>query len=78
MEVSCRLHVPAALTLCKEPRYPFYRRVGGPLGQSGRCEDGKCICLCQESKASSYVTAPVTELLTAGGLKEINSHAAAN
>jgi hypothetical protein len=30
------LHVPAALPPGKSPRYPFYRRLGGPQSWSGR------------------------------------------
>jgi hypothetical protein len=30
LEVSGQLHAPAALPPGKSPRYPFYRRLGGP------------------------------------------------
>jgi hypothetical protein len=33
MEEGGQLHAPAAL-----PRYPLYRRLGGPQGRSGRVE----------------------------------------
>jgi hypothetical protein len=34
--VSGQLHAPAALPPGKRPRYPFYRRLGGPQSRSGR------------------------------------------
>jgi hypothetical protein len=34
--VSGQLHAPAALPPGKSPRYPFYRRFGGPQSRSGR------------------------------------------
>jgi hypothetical protein len=34
--VSGQLHAPASLSLGKSPRYPFYRRLGGPQRRSGR------------------------------------------
>jgi hypothetical protein len=34
--VSGQLHAPAALPLGKSPRYPFYRRLGGPQSRSGQ------------------------------------------
>jgi hypothetical protein len=37
LEVSGQLHAPAALPPRKDtPRYPFYRRLGGPQSRSGR------------------------------------------
>jgi hypothetical protein len=36
VEVSGQLHAPAALSPGKSPRYPFYRRLGGPQSRSGR------------------------------------------
>jgi hypothetical protein len=36
LEVSGQLHAPAALLPGKSPRYPFYRRLGGPQSRSGR------------------------------------------
>jgi hypothetical protein len=36
MEVSGQLHVPAALSPRKEPRYPLSRRLAGPQNQSGQ------------------------------------------
>jgi hypothetical protein len=36
MEVSGQRHAPANLRPGKETRYPLYRRLGGPQGQSGR------------------------------------------
>jgi hypothetical protein len=41
MEVSGQLHAPAALPPEKSPRYPFYRRLGGPQSRSGRYEELK-------------------------------------
>jgi len=37
MEVGGQRHAPAALPLGKN-RYPLYRRLGGPHGQSGRVQ----------------------------------------
>jgi hypothetical protein len=39
--VSGQLHAPAALPPGKSPRYPFYRRLGGPQSRSGRCGEVK-------------------------------------
>jgi hypothetical protein len=36
MGVGGQLHAPAALPPEKRPRYPLYRRLGGPQGRSGR------------------------------------------
>jgi hypothetical protein len=36
MEVSGRLHAPAALPPGKEPLVPLDRRLGGPQSRSGR------------------------------------------
>jgi hypothetical protein len=36
MEVSGQRHAPAASPPGKEPRYPLYRRLGGPQSRSGR------------------------------------------
>jgi hypothetical protein len=36
VEVSGQLQAPAALRPGKGPRYPFYRRLGGPQSRSGR------------------------------------------
>jgi hypothetical protein len=41
LEVSGQLHAPAALPPGKSPRYPFYRRLGGPQSRSGRYEEVK-------------------------------------
>jgi hypothetical protein len=34
--MSGQLHAPAALPPGKSPRYPFYRRLGGPHSRSGQ------------------------------------------
>jgi hypothetical protein len=39
--VSDQLHAPAALLPGKSPRYPFYRRLGGPQSRSGRYGEAK-------------------------------------
>jgi hypothetical protein len=36
MEVSGQIHAPAALPQGKSPRYPLYKRLGGPQSRSGR------------------------------------------
>jgi hypothetical protein len=41
--VSGQLHAPAALPSGKSPRYPFYRRLGGPQGRSGRYGEVKIL-----------------------------------
>jgi hypothetical protein len=41
VEVSGQLHAPTALPLGKGPRYPFYRRLGGPQSRSGRYGEAK-------------------------------------
>jgi hypothetical protein len=41
--VSGQLHAPAALPPGKSPRYPFYRRLGGPQSRSGRYGEVKII-----------------------------------
>jgi hypothetical protein len=43
LEVSGQLHAPAALPLGKSPRYPFYRRLGGPQSRSGRYGEDKIL-----------------------------------
>ena len=37
--VSGQQHAPAALYPPGKTRYPFYRRLGGPQGRSGRSEN---------------------------------------
>jgi len=46
MEVSDRLHTPAALLPEKDTRYPLYRRLGGPQIQSEPVAKMKDPCLC--------------------------------
>jgi hypothetical protein len=41
MEVRGQLHVSAALPKRKSPRYPLYRRLGGPQSRSGRYGEEK-------------------------------------
>jgi hypothetical protein len=41
MELCGQLHDPAALPPGKSPRYPFYRRFGGPHSRSGTYGEGK-------------------------------------
>jgi hypothetical protein len=36
-------HTPAALPPGKSPRYPLYRRFGGPQSRSGRHEEVKIL-----------------------------------
>jgi hypothetical protein len=36
LEVSGQLHAPAALPPGRSPRYPLYRRLGGPQSRSGQ------------------------------------------
>jgi hypothetical protein len=45
MEVSGQLHAPATLPPGKSPRYPFYRRFGGPQSRSGRYGEVKIFIL---------------------------------
>jgi hypothetical protein len=39
MEVSGQLHIPAALSPGKSPRYPLDRRLGRPQRRSGRGDE---------------------------------------
>jgi hypothetical protein len=43
LEVSGQLHAPAALPPGKSPRYPLYRRLGGPQSRSGQHEEEKIL-----------------------------------
>jgi hypothetical protein len=43
--VSGELHAHAALPPGKSPRYPFYRRLGGPQSRSARYEEVKMFTL---------------------------------
>jgi hypothetical protein len=43
--MSGQLHAPAALPPEKSPRYPFYRRFGGPQNRSGRYGEVKIFTL---------------------------------
>jgi hypothetical protein len=45
LEVSGKLHVPAALPPEKDPRYPLYRRLGEAQGRSGRGGEEKILTL---------------------------------
>jgi hypothetical protein len=45
LEVSGQLHAPAALPPGKRPRYPFYRRLGGPQSRTGRYGEVKIFTL---------------------------------
>jgi hypothetical protein len=43
MEVSGQLHAPAALSPGKSPRYPFYRKLGGPQSRPGQHGEVKIV-----------------------------------
>ena len=43
MEISGKIHAPAALSAGKNPPYPLNRRLGGPQSQSGRFEEDKSL-----------------------------------
>jgi hypothetical protein len=45
LEVSGLLHAPDAWPPGKSPRYPFYRRLGGPQSRSGRYGEVKIFYL---------------------------------
>jgi hypothetical protein len=38
-----QLHVPAALSPGKSPRYPLDKKLGGPQSRSGRCREVKIL-----------------------------------
>jgi hypothetical protein len=59
MEVSGQLHVPAALLLEKDPRYPLDRRLGGPQSWSGHGGEEKTSQSCRESNPRTPVVLPV-------------------
>jgi hypothetical protein len=43
--MSGQLHAPAVLPPGKSPRYPFYRRLGGPQSRSGQYGEVKIFTL---------------------------------
>jgi hypothetical protein len=54
LEVSGQLHAPAALPPGKSPRYPFYRRLGGPQSRSGRYGEWGAVLI--ETISSAFIT----------------------
>jgi hypothetical protein len=52
--VSGQLHAPAALPSGKSPRYPFYRRLGGPQSRSGPYRDSNSDPAVVQPVASHY------------------------
>jgi hypothetical protein len=64
MEVSGQLHALAALPPGKSPRYPFYRRLGGPQSRSGRYGKVK-ICYPTETRTPApLVVQPIASHYT--------------
>jgi hypothetical protein len=60
MGVSGQRHAPAArYPRGKDPRYPLYRRLGGPQSRSG-----KILCLCRGSNLNCPVVQPVARHYT--------------
>jgi hypothetical protein len=61
MEVSGQLHVPAALLLRKEPKYPLDGRLGEPQTQSGCYGEEKNLA---PAKNQTLAVQPITYLYT--------------
>ena len=62
LNVRSQLHSKAALLPAENPRYPFYRRLGGPQPRSGQYAEGNTAYHCRESNHNSWVVQPVTSL----------------
>jgi hypothetical protein len=62
MEVSGRLHTPAALPRRKSARYPLRRRLGGTQSRSGR--RGENCLLYRNSNSDPSVVQPVVSRYT--------------
>jgi hypothetical protein len=62
--VSGQLDAPAALPPGKEPRYPLYRRLGGPQSQSGRCGEEKILHPTGTQTSNSRVIQPIASRYT--------------
>jgi hypothetical protein len=61
--LSGQHHAPAALLpRGKDPRYPLYRRLGGPQSQSGKRIQGKSFRLCRGSNLDRPVVQRVARL----------------
>jgi hypothetical protein len=65
MGVSGKCHAPAALLPGgKDPRYPLYRRLGGPQSRSGQRLEEKSFRLCRGSNLDRPVIQPVARYYT--------------
>jgi hypothetical protein len=62
--VSGQLHAPAALPPGKSPRYPFYRRLGGPQTRSGRYGEVKIFTLPRLEFPLPLIVQPVASRYT--------------
>jgi hypothetical protein len=62
--VSGQLHAPAALPPGKSPRYPFYRRLGGPQSRSGRYGEVKMTLSGLDLSPPPLVVQPVASRYT--------------
>jgi hypothetical protein len=62
--VSGQFHAPAALPPGKSPRYPFYRRLGGPQSWYGRYGEVKIFTLSGLELPLPLVVQPVASRYT--------------
>jgi hypothetical protein len=62
--MSGQLHAPAALPPGKSPRYPCYRRLGGPQSRSGRYGEVKIFTLPGLELPSPLLVQPVASRYT--------------
>jgi hypothetical protein len=62
--MSGQLHAPAALPRRKSPRYPFYRRFGGPQSRSGRYVDVKIVYPTGAQTPAPLIVQPVASRYT--------------
>jgi hypothetical protein len=62
--VSGKLHAPAALPPGKSPRYPFYRRLGGPQSWSGRYGEVNIFFPYRDSNSPPPIVQPLASRYT--------------
>jgi hypothetical protein len=70
LEVSGQLHAPAALPPGKSPRYPFYRRLGGPQSRSGLYGEAKIFTLSGLELPLPLIVQPVASRYTDWAIPE--------
>jgi hypothetical protein len=64
MDMSGRLHVPAALPPGKQPPLPLHRRLGGPQSRSGHGGEEKIPNPRRESEPRTPIVHPVASRYT--------------